>query len=233
MACTLWIHFLDHHEELYTVQTHDWLIRFQDRESALVSAKKIFGTCEETVTEVNKIARDPTITAENYKIYASKSRFPQEVTRIFDRRKSLYDTYRYWHEDVLIPLSVIWDPVVICDDMLLKNDSGQYKTDFPSDDDECFALGTIRSETLWVDFLLGDELFVPSPSYYKNIAYVTPEDAFSMLSNFPNITGTPFGYYKGIQTDITEREEPYDFTKPLPTIKELDDELEEYTMSYW
>ena len=79
---------------------------------------------------------------------------------------------------------------------------------------------------------LVDDDFLPERNLYHEISYVTPVDAYKMTlwnifpeDHFKHEDSTyklPKGFI------IRNRDEPYDFTRKIPTSEELDQELVEY-----
>jgi hypothetical protein len=68
---------------------------------------------------------------------------------------------------------------------------------------------------------------VPQPGYYSTIAHVFAEDALKMV-----FEKEPSQYYiHPPEFVMSEREEPYNFTRYIPNKYELDDELGEYMMA--
>lgn len=219
MACTLWFHFINPGDEVRPAQNYDWLIRFNSREEALLKAREIY-----TLSHGNLLSIMDSITGitpADVEEHAKNSKFPEEVGRLLHKRMSLYEGYRYWQEDVLNPLTCTWDPVGNNDEILKG-------LEFPDDEDGCFILASIRSESVCLDIHLGDGLFVPHFHYYDKIAYVTANDAIQMMTAFPDGTGTPEIYYGLTRDDHVQREEPYNFTRPNPTVEQLDAELDNY-----
>jgi len=83
-----------------------------------------------------------------------------------------------------------------------------------------------------IQFSLETDDFLPERYFYDEISYVTPADAYKMTlwnifpeDHFSHDDSTyklPTGFI------MKNREEPYDFTRPIPSVKELDDELADY-----
>lgn len=219
MACTLWFHFISTDDDIHPRQNYDWLIRFNSREEALLKAREIY-----TISHGNLLSIMDSVTGlgpKDLSAHIANSKFPEEVGRLLHKRTSLYEGYRYWHEDVLTPLTCTWDPVG-------NNDEVLKGIDFPDDDDACFILSSIRSESVCFDIHLGDGLFVPHFHYYDKIAYVTADDAVKMMMAFPDAAGTPEVHYSLAKDTYVQREEPYNFTRPTPTVEELNAELDKY-----
>jgi hypothetical protein len=61
---------------------------------------------------------------------------------------------------------------------------------------------------------------------YDKIAYVWPDDALAMV--FEKEPAHFYGFPSGFQ--VLDREEPYNFTKYIPSKYELDEELADYMM---
>jgi hypothetical protein len=74
--------------------------------------------------------------------------------------------------------------------------------------------------------------FLPERSLYDEISYVSSADAYKMTlwNIFPEDhfrhEDSTFKLPKGFI--VRNRDEPYDFTRPIPTAQELDQELSDY-----
>ena len=207
MACTLWFHFNRHDEEIRAKQNYDWLIRFQDKEKAIHFAHEMFLLCQIKLELISGAV-----------VGQNESEFPDEVARLIYKKNSLGYSYRYWHDDMLEPLVCLWDHAEFCRGLL--NGSLNFEME-----EGYFNLGSIRSETMSFDLYLGDEFFVPPPYYYDKLCYVSPVDANNMLDTYPLAGGIPENYFSRSYSD---REEPYDFTRPEPLVADLDKQLQEY-----
>ena len=83
-----------------------------------------------------------------------------------------------------------------------------------------------------LQFSLEADDFVPERRFYDEISYVTSADAYKMSlwnifpeDHFRHDDSTyklPTGFI------VRNRDEPYDFTRPIPSVKELDEELADY-----
>ena len=88
------------------------------------------------------------------------------------------------------------------------------------------------AQTADTQFSLEVDDFLPERHYYDEISYVTPADAYKMTlwNIFPEDhfrhEDSTYKLPKGFI--IRNRDEPYDFTRPIPTSKELDDQLANY-----
>lgn len=81
-------------------------------------------------------------------------------------------------------------------------------------------------------FSLETDDFLPERHFYDEISYVTPADAYKMTlwdifpeDHFRHEDSTyklPKGFI------IRSRDQPYDFTRPIPSAKQLDEELADY-----
>jgi hypothetical protein len=87
-------------------------------------------------------------------------------------------------------------------------------------------------QTADLQFSLEKDDFVPERHFYHEVSYVTPADAYKMTlwdifpeDHFRHEDSTyklPKGFI------VRNRDEPYDFTRPIPSVKELDEELSDY-----
>jgi len=87
-------------------------------------------------------------------------------------------------------------------------------------------------QTADLQFSLEADDFVPERHFYHEVSYVTPADAYKMTlwNIFPEDhfrhEDSTYKLPKGFI--VRNREEPYDFTRPIPSVKELDEELADY-----
>jgi hypothetical protein len=87
-------------------------------------------------------------------------------------------------------------------------------------------------QTADTQFSLEADDFLPERSFYDEVSYVTSADAYKMTvwNIFPEDhfrhEDSTYKLPKGFI--IRNRDEPYDFTRPIPSAKELDEELADY-----
>jgi len=83
-----------------------------------------------------------------------------------------------------------------------------------------------------LQFYLEADDFLPERNLYDEISYVTPADAYkmSLWNIFPEDhfrhDDSTYKLPKGFI--VRNRDEPYDFTRPISSTKELDEELADY-----